>query len=457
MVQGDEWPFDDGWSDSETDAHLRLTRYLREQGELDESDLDRLTKFLDSHQQAWLTLDWQEILDALQRQEQTSLWRRLDARIARPADVAAGTATRIAQGTIATTPWVMMLGAGASKPAPTNIPLVSELLAILWEKAAAVNAKSLLRIRERAEDLGITNIEDLLTAIDIAQTVSGAPRVRGLIRDLLYPTDPRRGPQRLGNRNLDQLAPMDDLRESSETLFSLLVGMMRTSPANPIHVAIADRSRRSNLTALTTNYDVCLERALGADGYWYVGVEERRQGAPILKMHGSLNWFACRNCDRVVAVQLAHIESAIEAGIYPVVSQCPSCEALAPHLIVPPIGTKSAQHPTLLAIRHEAEEAIKSAGVFCVVGYSFQETDEYILRMISRAVSDSDTQIVVFDTSAAPAARLSAFLKAHATGFTVERNVHIVQGDASETLPAFIAAWPATEVGSGGETPVALA
>ena len=45
---------------------------------------------------------------------------------------------------------------------------------------------------------------------------------------------------------------------------------------------------------------------------------------------------------------------------------------------------KMVQHPVLLDIRQQAEQAFSSAKLIVVIGYSFGEADQYIQRMIAR-------------------------------------------------------------------------
>lgn len=432
--------------DSEQRILSRLKSYLADQGWLDPDDQRLLARFLSNHTGFLREDGWSEIEAQLLEQESDELANELgERRVPDPETILANVAESVSRITPLDTEWAVFVGAGGSKPQPTNIPLVTELLPTLWQKATEVNAKHLLELRERCEALGIGNIEELLTAIDITRSAVATPRVRGLIENLLI--GPQTRPELRGRLRGAQISRdpglAERLQESMQTLFSLLVGMMRSAPPNAFHDSLAERSTgASRLSIIMTNYDICVERALGKDGYRYAGIHsEPADLTTLLKLHGSLNWFACGSCDEVVAASLDDVETLIRARLYPVVSQCPYCDATAPHLIVPPVGIKLAEHPVLLQIRQLAEDRLRDAPIVAFVGYSFSEADEYVLKMVSRAVTGSETQVLVFDEGEEAVQRLRAFLIAHARDYDVAAHVTQVSGDAAVTFPLFVKAW----------------
>ena len=423
------------------EEHVQLAsflHYLDSQGFLDEEDIRGLRRLARSSP---LVLEgWERIVDQLLEQGETDLADKISLGSEKGL---AEVIESLASSSRLNAEWAVFIGAGGSKPEPTSLPLVTELLPRLWQKATEINAKHLLELQERCKVLGIENIEDLLTAIDITRSAVETSRVRALVEDLLGgPGEPRRRRHGTASKGLQDSGLAERLQESMQTLFSLLVGMMRMAPPNDFHDALARKSRSAErLSIMTTNYDVCVERSLD-DAYQYGGIEELScDSTAVLKLHGSLNWFACSSCDEVVAARLGDIETLTRARLFPVVSQCPECNATAPHLIVPPVGNKIAEHPVLLQIRRQAEDALRRAPVVVFVGYSFNEADEYVLRMVSRAVADSQTKIVVFDIQRGSVDRLKSFLTAHARGYDVKENVAFVRGDAAETFPKLVNAW----------------
>ena len=82
-----------------------------------------------------------------------------------------------------------LLGAGASKPTPSDIPTVKELLPELLERARRLDREDVTRLADYCERRRIDNIEDLLTAAHLATFCSRNPIVLGLVNFLLYRGD----------------------------------------------------------------------------------------------------------------------------------------------------------------------------------------------------------------------------------------------------------------------------
>ena len=434
--------------DAEEREKLRqLLRYLDSQGLLDEADIQTLRQLASTERFQFTLEGWDRITEQLLLQGEDELAAEIS-----PEEGVTEVIESLTASSNLNAEWAVFIGAGGSKPEPTNLPLVAELLPRLWQKATEINAKHLLELEKRCTDLGIENIEDLLTAIDITRSAAETSRVRALVEELLVgrPGEPRRPRRSPVKRGLQDSGLVERLQESMQTLFSLLVGMMRLAPPNAFHKALERRTHGAEqISIMTTNYDICVERALG-DAYQYGGIDEpSHDSTAILKLHGSLNWFACTSCDEVVAARLNDITALMHARLFPVVSQCSACNATAPHLIVPPVGNKIAEHPVLLQVRQQAEDALRRAPVVIFIGYSFNEADEYVLRMVSRAVANSPKKIIVFDVDRQACKRLRSFLTAHARGYDVAENVTFVRGDAAETFPELVTAWeeaPVTKI-----------
>ena len=442
----------------EADFIRRMEGFLDDQGgTFDETDLDRIGTFLDNNLR--LREDWGRILTALEDDAEDDaiepVLRKLRDRIV---TVDEAIANYKKQNGI-TSPLTIFVGAGGSAPLPTQIPTVQSLLPILWVKAAEIGSKPLLRLQRQCDALDIRNIEDLLTAIYLAQGAVGNSKITLLLRGLLEgqaPSEEGVSPnaarfsrvRRGADRNQPAIEVVESLRESLQTLFSLLVGMMVGKPRNPIHEAIASYCSESrDTTIITTNYDLCIESAITSGRYTYEAIapqndesEESDYGVVrVLKLHGSLNWYACLSCDRYVAADIESIDRAFQTGLYPVIAMCQTCQATSQQLIVPPITQKYQIHPRLLDIRQAAEQALSLAKVIIVVGYSFTENDEYILRMVSRAVeADPDKDVLILDTDNAPARRFRQFVGTHARNFDFEKRVRDFVGDAAVTMPALL-------------------
>jgi hypothetical protein len=79
-----------------------------------------------------------------------------------------------------------LLGAGASKPEPSLIPTVRELLPQLLERARRLDRDDVTRLADFCDKRKIDNIEDLLTAAQLATFCSRTPAVLRLMNYLLY-------------------------------------------------------------------------------------------------------------------------------------------------------------------------------------------------------------------------------------------------------------------------------
>jgi hypothetical protein len=78
-----------------------------------------------------------------------------------------------------------LLGAGASKPALSNIPTVAELLPQLLDRARRLDRDDITRLADYCDQKKINNIEDLLTADQLATFCSRNGRVLTLTSYLL--------------------------------------------------------------------------------------------------------------------------------------------------------------------------------------------------------------------------------------------------------------------------------
>ncbi len=430
----------------EAEALDQMRRTVQFQRYLAPSDLDRLVRFLSARIDAGedLQLDWSRITEQLRAQDEASVLALFD-QLSR-STAADAIAQRLREAIPANANFAFLVGAGGSKPAQTEIPTVNEFMPVLWSKAAEIDSQPLLDLQQKCMALGIDDIEVLLTAIDVAESATRYQGVTDLLRFLLFgEAEPEsslaRSRSTIPRRPSTEI--VQSLRDASQTLFSVLVGMMTNKQPNAIHneVARVVRSRPTGHVVVTTNYDVCIEEAFGQGNYAYEAGDGTEQKPTVLKLHGSLNWYACMNCDRYVTADLEQIRVATQAGLYPVISMCPQCASTARQLIVPPIGAKVAEHPALLGIRRGAEDAFDRSNVIVSVGYSFRQTDQYIQRMIARAVDrDPQKKIVVFDLDPTPSARLAKYLSTHVRQFSPSESLFRAVGDGTKTLPLFFSA-----------------
>jgi len=171
---------------------------------------------------------------------------------------------------------LFLLGAGASKPRPSGIPTVTELLPDLLQRARRLNRQDLDRLADFCEESKIQNIEDLLTAAQLSEFCSRNPTVLRLIEFLIY----RKGsdksesfpyilmPHSLGPRTpVGDLSAVAFLQDTLQVLFGLLSSRMLPAKPNAAHQAIAKHVQANRSSAIvTTNYDCCMDLALGTAG-----------------------------------------------------------------------------------------------------------------------------------------------------------------------------------------------
>ena len=76
---------------------------------------------------------------------------------------------------------VFVLGAGASNPIPSGIPTVAGLLPELLNRARRLDREQLTALAEFCEQNNISDIEDLLTAVQVSAFCSRNPKVMSLL------------------------------------------------------------------------------------------------------------------------------------------------------------------------------------------------------------------------------------------------------------------------------------
>ncbi len=172
---------------------------------------------------------------------------------------------------------------------------------------------------------------------------------------------------------------------------------------------------RGTPAVITLNYDLGLDYALRFFGlqHGYGVVDQPISGnwIPLLKLHGSLNWWACHECETVVTWDLAdffqgHEWNTAFADDYPGrtftlnvadyfhQAKCPKgCTPSLPRepVVVPPTWNKSDNKLIRNVWRHAARE-LSEARYLVFVGYSFPKTDLYFQYLLALGLA-SDTRI----------------------------------------------------------------
>lgn len=344
-----------------------------------------------------------------------------------------------------TAPVVFFLGAGASKPAPSDIPTVNELLGQLWSKSDRMQPKPLEKLKAWCRENSIDNIEEMLTAVTISRLIIQSPKVHGLLNSVLYPEWKRL--RDISVRGVDAVLLLE---KEVNSFFSLMMGTMLNARPNAIHSAIAGCAKeREAVHILTTNYDTCIEQALNAVNVPYnYGLEtsEPSEAVALVKMHGSINWYYCEACQGVFLPAAEAVLHALEQGVpYAVTGMCPHCSGATTQLIVPPIAHKYITHPPILQVWERGRHILELADVVVVVGYSFAAADDYIGRMLVRAFAhDGEKALLCVDVADRAISRCRALLEAHVPGFDSQRRFFPLHGDGSTLVADVIGSMKAS-------------
>ena len=349
-------------------------------------------------------------------------------------------------------PVAFLLGAGASKPEPSNIPTVKQFLPHMLTGARRLDREDLNKLADFCETREIDNIEDLLTAAQLATFCSRNPGVFKLVDFLLYRWNiSEEHEYRKLQRNLD-LSSVAFLHDTLQVLFSLLSKMMLPAKPNNAHMAIIRHVKQHPQSQIvTTNYDCCIDLALrdAAINFCY-GVpfsnmasqpsNQIARATRLTKLHGSLNWFYCDTCQNV---QLVDIKKAVNEYLhdkspYPVIAVCRACGGQRRPLLVPPLAVKFDIAPPLTRLLDQAENAFESAKLIIVVGFSFADADLYISRMLSKSMQLSEERkIVIVDPDFGVVEKVRRKFKARIPGFNPERIIRAAE-DCAVMLPEFL-------------------
>jgi len=346
-----------------------------------------------------------------------------------------------------------LLGAGASKPAPSGIPTVKELLPDLLTRARRLDRDEVTKVADFCDASGIDNIEDLLTAAQLSEFCTRNPAILRLVEFLIFRDEtPEDYPYPRRRRGQVDVSSVAFLQDTLQVLFGLLSSRMLPADPNPAHEAIVTYLRRHPPSPLvTTNYDCCIDRALTKNQLpfsYMIDFANPKDApgsggepTPLLKLHGSLNWFYCETCQEVhwIDIEQTVRDYVEDRAPYPVVGICRTCGGQRRGLLVPPLAMKFDVAPPLNPLIDRAGECFEKSDLIVVVGFSFADADLYISRMISKAMQASEqTRLLVFDPDPAVAKKVRRKFSVRIPNFDSTRVLSVL-GDCAETLPKFFA------------------
>ncbi len=366
---------------------------------------------------------------------------------------------------------VFLLGAGASKPKPSSIPTVKELLPDLLTRARRLDREDLTRLADFCDESRVDNIEDLLTAAQLSDFCGRNPAAFRLMDFLLFRRVPdrERDPylRRRATVSVD-LSSVAFLQDTLQVLFGLLSSSMLPAKPNSAHESIAAHAHSNIGTAIvTTNYDCCMDIALDEkrEEFSYLvefanrheSDEGKAEATTLIKLHGSLNWFYCETCQQVYLINIRQtLDEYFKNGApYPVIGICKDCGGQRRGLLMPPLAIKFNVAPPLNPLLERAQDAFNGADAIVVVGFSFADADLYLSRMISKSMQVSQAvKLLIFDPDPAVARKVTRQLSLRISDFERERVVW-VRGDCAEMLPKFLSGSLMTEEQDGMPEPSA--
>lgn len=237
----------------------------------------------------------------------------------------------------------------------------------------------LQRVHSKAQ-LDHNNIETVFSAVDLARTLKTLPGI----------------------------SP-DKIDAAAKALTWMIVRTIEQSMAFPTkdrvvwgtaeYVRLANlilelKTRTPALTSavLTFNYDVGADFSFDSEGLSFnYGLDEGGEGVPLLKLHGSLNWFRSRESRQVVAYHprnyrgkfLLQYPDGKDRMVFCPVSSQMAGEYQLPlgvdrePVLVPPTWSKGEYHREIASVWRRAAAELKEARYIYVIGYSLPPTDQF--------------------------------------------------------------------------------
>lgn len=201
---------------------------------------------------------------------------------------------------------------------------------------------------------------------------------------------------------------------------------------------------KNRITFITFNYDLALDYALAARGVgvdYGLGALIAPERVLLLKLHGSVNWTDCRNCQCIVPYEVGeYLDATRNERVGAAQIQLRVSRALGTFrhcngpegswsnvpVIVPPTWNKGEHHARIATIWRRAAQELAAARNIIVVGYSLPESDHFF-RYLYALGTVSSTRIERFwvidpDTSGGVAKRFESLL-----GSTARARFKVVQ------------------------------
>lgn len=172
------------------------------------------------------------------------------------------------------------------------------------------------------------------------------------------------------------------------------------------------RPHRGYPTIISFNYDTILEQAMEratrskfsynlskCERASFKSYEKEYTGDfDYLKLHGSMNWLRCPDCQKF------RLHFAIRYKEKPYLGLCQGCKTKYEHVLVPPGKNKAGYIDVIRRLWDKAEYRLKQADELIVIGYSFRKTDNSAIDLFSKTIGDrkkADFDLTIADINPA--------------------------------------------------------
>ncbi len=187
--------------------------------------------------------------------------------------------------------------------------------------------------------------------------------------------------------------------------------------------SLAKFLKRHNAAIITFNYDTLLEQELDDLKVEYdykinfSNINSQTSGRKFYKLHGSLNWWSCRNCLTKFRHNTTDFETYLslidtDAMHWKIKLDCCVQQDLFP-IIIPPTMLKYAQDIDLIRLWMEASDDIAKSQTIIIIGYSFPKEDINAINLFKKSILNNSNlkYIIYIGTNSNPVNFLKSFLK----------------------------------------------
>jgi len=143
-----------------------------------------------------------------------------------------------------------------------------------------------------------------------------------------------------------------------------------------------DQAVTINNHKILGDYDIKFAGVENFSGYERLLYKQRKKGdVDLLKLHGSLNWAQCPQCQRLFLAYFTHYREIFR-------KTCTLCgnQHLLP-VLIPPTLLKEVEISELVGVWNRAEYLIERADNFTLIGYSFPDADVQAKWLFKRAIA----------------------------------------------------------------------